>query len=101
MSFANADWRVSQEKPNMAERSGNPLLSGRGAVKNLRVSEGISGLWHYHLNTEESPFKALCGASTMHTAIQLSGWGVPFGEHFPKRPTWCQKCADIGLGKNP
>ena len=61
----------------------------------MRITEGISGYWHYHLSDSVSRSRALCGAQTMDTAIQLKDWGVPFGEHFPKRPTWCKKCSEL------
>lgn len=56
------------------------------------ITEGISGLWHYHLSEEARKTRALCGAQTMHTAMPIADWKVPFGEHFPKRPTWCALC---------
>jgi hypothetical protein len=59
------------------------------------VVEGVSGVWHYHLAETSTNATALCGARTMSTSIKLSDWGVPFGEHFPKRPTWCAVCAQI------
>lgn len=58
----------------------------------LVITEGVSGLWHYHLSDEEKKTRGLCGAQTMHTAMRLADWKVPFGEHFPKRPTWCAAC---------
>lgn len=63
-------------------------------MKQLRITEGISGVWHYHLSevTERPPTTALCGARVMATAMTLDQWAVPFGEHFPKRPTWCKEC---------
>lgn len=62
----------------------------------LEVTEGSHGYWHYHLSTQASPYRGLCGAKVMHTSIRLADWGVPFGEHFPKRPTWCAECAGAG-----
>ena len=59
------------------------------------VTEGISGLWRYHLSPDGDPSFGLCGARTMASSIAVEDWGVPFGEHFPKRPTWCAICADI------
>ena len=58
----------------------------------LKVTEGVSGLWHYHLSEAHRTSQSLCGAPTMETSIPLQGWKVPFGEHFSKRPTWCEKC---------
>mgnify|MGYP001577341219 CR=1 FL=1 len=60
----------------------------------MKVTEGISGLWHYHLR-RDGVTTALCGATVMPTEIKVSDWGVPFGKHFPKRPTWCKKCEQI------
>ena len=62
-------------------------MSGRHIV------EGISGLYHYHVAEEGTNATALCGARTMSTSIKLEDFGVPFGEHFHKRPTWCSRCA--------
>lgn len=59
----------------------------------LVVTEGISSMWHYHLSTADKRTRGLCGAQTMRTEIPLLDWKVPFGEHFPKRPTWCAKCS--------
>ncbi len=58
----------------------------------LVITEGIAGMWHYHLSEAHRKTRSLCGARTMHTAMPLQDWNVPFGEHFPKRPTWCEKC---------
>lgn len=62
-------------------------------ARDFRVSEGISGLWHYHLSNRNNPSEALCGARTMGTHIALDDWEKPFGAHFPKAPTWCKACA--------
>jgi hypothetical protein len=58
----------------------------------MKITEGIAGLWHYHWSHDDAPTKALCGASVMATELPLTAWKVPFGEHFPKRPTYCEKC---------
>jgi hypothetical protein len=58
----------------------------------LVVTEGVSGVWHYHLSEAHRTSRALCDAQTMATSMPLQNWKLPFGEHFPKRPTWCEKC---------
>lgn len=58
----------------------------------LHIVEGVSGLWHYHLAKSGTNATALCGARTMGTNIKIEEWALPFGEHFPKRPTWCHEC---------
>lgn len=60
----------------------------------LKITEGVSGLWHYHLSLPTNPSRGICGALVMRTSIPRDDWGLPFGEHFPKRPTWCAKCAE-------
>lgn len=56
------------------------------------VTEGISGLWHYHLSTRDKPHTSLCGRQVMGTSMPLTDWQKPFGQHFPKHPTWCAEC---------
>lgn len=59
------------------------------------IVEGVSGYWHYHLGKSDRYGKALCGADTMYTAMPLDNWKKKFGEHFPKRPSWCDTCEKI------
>lgn len=40
-------------------------------TKNLVVTEGIAGYWHYHLSSSDETSMALCGSRTMPTKIQL------------------------------
>ena len=61
-------------------------------TNSLQVTEGVSGLWHYHLSLPTSKTRGLCGALVMGTSIPRDDWRKPFGDHFPKRPTWCEKC---------
>ena len=65
----------------------------------LKVTEGVSGVWHYHLSEAHRESRALCGAQVMATSIPLQGWKLPFGEHFPKRPTWREKCDLAAVNK--
>ena len=60
----------------------------------MRITEGISSMWHYHLSRDDKFTEGLCGAKTMQTSMNLDQWGIPFGEHFPKKPTWCKECGD-------
>jgi hypothetical protein len=64
-------------------------------MNNLVVTEGISGLWHYHLSDRMNFTRGLCGAMTMKTAIEPADFGKPFGDHLPKRPTWCATCQQL------
>lgn len=61
----------------------------------MKITEGISGYWHYHLSRDSEPFTAICGAKVMGTEMPLTSWKVPFGEHFPKRPTFCKTCDEL------
>lgn len=64
----------------------------------LVVTEGISGVWHYHISEAHRTTRGICGAKTMHTSIPITEWKVPFGEHFPKKPTWCEACDEATKG---
>lgn len=66
--------------------------------KARRITEGVAGYWHYHLSEADNFTRGLCGAPTMTTSMKLSHWRKKFGEHFPKRPTWCDKCEAIHKG---
>lgn len=57
----------------------------------LRVTEGVSGLYHHHLS-KNGEYQGLCGAAVMNTSIGLQDWKVPYGQHFDKRPTFCKAC---------
>lgn len=57
----------------------------------MNIAEGIMSMWSYHIRRDEQT-RALCGALVMGTAMTLDQWGKPFGEHFPKHPTWCHTC---------
>lgn len=63
--------------------------------RKVTVTEGVSGLWHYHLSREDEPSRGLCGASVMGSRVKMSEWKVPFGAHFPKKPTWCKVCEGL------
>jgi hypothetical protein len=42
------------------------------SVDGLHVTEGIAGVWFYHLSREGTKATALCGAKTMSTQIPMS-----------------------------
>lgn len=58
--------------------------------KIIVVTEGVSGVWHYHLSHTETRTRGLCGAQTMATSIKLSAWGS-ISQHLPE--SWCGACA--------
>ncbi len=68
----------------------------------LMVTEGVESMWHYHFSYKKTMSRGLCGATTMYTSIRVEDWGVKFGEHFPKRPSWCKDCEQkkLTLGSN-
>jgi hypothetical protein len=58
----------------------------------LRVTEGVSGLWHYHLSKPDE-YKGLCGAAVMNSSLKLSDWKLANNPgHFPKNATYCPAC---------
>lgn len=58
----------------------------------LVITEGISGYHHYHISNKRLAYRSLCGRQVMNTSMPLERWKVPFGEHFPKPPTFCEDC---------
>lgn len=58
----------------------------------LHITEGMGGVWFYHLSIPETNATALCGAKTMSTSIALASWGVR--GHL--KEGWCAKCASQG-----
>jgi hypothetical protein len=58
----------------------------------LHITEGIGGVWFYHLSLASTNATALCGAKTMNTSIPLKSWGVR--GHLNEG--WCAKCATEG-----
>ena len=60
--------------------------------KGLHITEGIGGVWFYHLSLASTNATALCRAKTMSTSIPLASWGVR-GHLNEGR---CAKCAVQG-----
>lgn len=73
--------------------------SSAGAdAKDKQEHEGLENDCHRFANELASPGDALFRErklSELHTAIERLAAQQPFGEHFPKRPTWCSKCEAI------
>jgi hypothetical protein len=69
----------------------------------LRVVEGVSGVWFYHLQHEKNePGLSLCGKQVMRRDIRLDYWGkTPKNYHIPEK--WCTRCPEIaeqlGIGR--
>lgn len=58
----------------------------------LRVAEGISGNFYYHLRRPDDHF-GLCGDRVMRTSIPVSAWGTK--SHLNER--WCSRCATTAV----
>jgi hypothetical protein len=52
------------------------------------ITEGIAGVWFYHLSQRGATTRSLCGAPTMPTMIPLSTWG--HSSHLRER--YCRHC---------
>lgn len=60
-----------------------------GVVK-YDITEGVAGMWHYHLRVEGEQ-KALCGATVMRTSVPPENWNRKIaGYHLPR--SFCEKC---------
>ena len=66
----------------------------------MRVVEGVSGTWFYHLTDKDSDAVALCGAQTMHTAAPLSSWGFA-GHPGHIRYRYCKECEKLAGIRSP
>lgn len=64
-------------------------------VDGMHVTEGISGVWFYHISVEGTNATALCGAKTMLTHIPMSAWGVR--GHLNEG--WCKACAEAAASQ--
>ena len=69
--------------------SGNIMKAIIKTVDGLHVTEGVSGVWHYHLSSAGTNATALCGAKTMSTEVPVSAWGAR--GHLNEK--WCATCA--------
>jgi hypothetical protein len=46
------------------------------ASKGLHITEGVAGVYLYHLSEVGTNARSLCGAQTMNTQIPVASWGV-------------------------
>jgi len=58
----------------------------------LHITEGVSGVYFYHLSEVGTNALSLCGARTMNTQIPVASWDVR--GHLNEK--WCVKCATQG-----
>lgn len=58
----------------------------------LHITEGVSGVYLYHLGEVGTNARGLCGAQTMNTQIPMASWGVR--GHLNEK--WCASCAEMG-----
>ena len=56
----------------------------------FHVTEGIGGVWFYHVSRAGTNATGLCGAKTMSTQIPMSSWGGR--SHLNEG--WCRECAN-------
>jgi hypothetical protein len=61
--------------------------------ENLKISEGISGVYFYHLSTAKHSERSLCGRRTMPTSIPIKAWGH-YNGHLKER--YCAECEKLG-----
>ncbi len=59
--------------------------------EDLIVTEGISGVYHYHLSHASRFTRGLCGRQTMRTGLSLLQWG---GRSDHLHETYCKKCEE-------
>lgn len=75
-----------------------PTAEQNEAAPSLVVTEGISGIWFYHLSRSDAVTRSICGAQTMRTSIPLERWGrTPDRYHIPEK--WCRRCDGARLAR--
>lgn len=62
------------------------------ASEGLHITEGVGGVYSYHLSDVATNARSLCGAQTMNTQIPMASWGAR--GHLNEK--WCSKCATLG-----
>lgn len=62
-------------------------------MKEPIITEGIAGMWHYHLSDPDKPGVSLCGKPTMRSNMPLSMWGTKGNKEL--REYYCEKCASL------
>lgn len=60
--------------------------------RQLEVTEGVTGMWFYHISENGAFTRGLCGAHTMKTNMPLAQWGH-VSKHIGER--YCSKCAEL------
>jgi hypothetical protein len=67
---------------------------GSGGAARLKLVEGISGVWRYHLSESSGTGPALCGnTQVMATMIPLSNWMDKRPSHIPS--SYCKACDGV------
>lgn len=68
------------------------------AAAGVKVCEGISGIWRYHLclQTDVHATTALCGRQTMACSCTTESWGFK-PEHMPT--SYCDECERMAVVK--
>jgi hypothetical protein len=83
--------RTAKERLTMSDDSAAAPLHGIVSTP-LKVTEGISSTWYYHLRHEDQRVcESLCGAQVFSTEIPLKTWGLV--THLRER--YCKECEDI------
>ena len=61
-------------------------------TQEVRICEGIAGMWHYHLTVDPHSSVSLCGKRAMYSGAPLNSWGfIP--AHMPT--SYCKRCEEI------
>lgn len=61
----------------------------------LIVTEGVAGMWFYHLSKKETPNISLCGKQTMRTDFPIHEFPIKLADHIPHGN--CKRCTKYGL----
>ena len=85
--------RLARSKERAKETIAEMLLAVSPGV---RMCEGISAMWRYHLclKDDDTGARSLCGRMTMSCNSRIESWGLR-PDHMPT--SYCSECEEIAL----
>ena len=56
------------------------------------VTEGLEGIWYYHISRKDDSTKSLCGENVMYSNMSLDEWNTE-PTHIPYK--FCKRCQEL------
>lgn len=81
---------VDPTRREMVTCFGHEILRVLKMPQRFEVTEGVAGMWHYHLR-RVAELRAVCGALVMGSGIPIAHWGRT-SANWKIRASWCEEC---------